>query len=294
MSSTTGNDVEPEVHEEEEGGGGNPRRCAACKYLRRRCGHGCVLAPYFPASRPRPYANVHRVFGASNVARLLQVTKNQQLVSKLELPIAWLEIHIELPFRAELASGGERAGGGDDGDGGAVAGGGPGVRVRRGHQPAAGRDPWPRSANSPGPGRSSPSSSRTARSRLLLPPPFPRRIRRCEQAATASPACRGRDRSWMRRRLTRTSSSISMGFDLSLSPSTLAILITAVLTSPSWRAPSPRRNYGMPSRNYPRANRRVQMGSHLSSYDYAGRSSKRISARPLINCSTSTAVASKS
>ncbi|OEL26222.1 LOB domain-containing protein 24 [Dichanthelium oligosanthes] len=45
------------------GGGGcgggnnnNPRRCAACKYLRRRCAPDCVLAPYFPASQPRRYA----------------------------------------------------------------------------------------------------------------------------------------------------------------------------------------------------------------------------------------------
>lgn len=48
------------------------RRCAACRYLRRRCADDCVLAPFFPASRPHRYACVHRVFGASNVARLLQ------------------------------------------------------------------------------------------------------------------------------------------------------------------------------------------------------------------------------
>ncbi|KAG8045168.1 hypothetical protein GUJ93_ZPchr0008g12776 [Zizania palustris] len=47
-------------------------RCAACRYLRRRCTHDCVLAPFFPASRPHRYACVHRVFGASNVARLLE------------------------------------------------------------------------------------------------------------------------------------------------------------------------------------------------------------------------------
>ncbi|GJN04027.1 hypothetical protein PR202_ga21536 [Eleusine coracana subsp. coracana] len=52
---------------------GSSRRCAACKYLRRRCDPGgCVLAPYFPASRPRRYADVHAVFGTSNVTRLLQ------------------------------------------------------------------------------------------------------------------------------------------------------------------------------------------------------------------------------
>ncbi|CAL5005214.1 unnamed protein product [Urochloa decumbens] len=52
--------------------GSNPRRCAACKYLRRRCAPDCVLAPYFPASQPRRYADVHAVFGTSNATRLLQ------------------------------------------------------------------------------------------------------------------------------------------------------------------------------------------------------------------------------
>ncbi|CAL5013598.1 unnamed protein product [Urochloa decumbens] len=52
--------------------GSNPRRCAACKYLRRRCAPNCVLAPYFPASQPRRYADVHAVFGTSNATRLLQ------------------------------------------------------------------------------------------------------------------------------------------------------------------------------------------------------------------------------
>nr|CAB3492943.1 unnamed protein product [Digitaria exilis] len=48
------------------------RRCAACKNQRRRCSQDCVLAPYFPASDPQRYAAVQRVFGASNVARMLQ------------------------------------------------------------------------------------------------------------------------------------------------------------------------------------------------------------------------------
>ena len=47
--------------------------CAACKYLRRRCASDCVLAPYFAATQPRRYADVHAVFGTSNVTRRLQV-----------------------------------------------------------------------------------------------------------------------------------------------------------------------------------------------------------------------------
>ncbi|KAL6894528.1 hypothetical protein ACP4OV_008626 [Aristida adscensionis] len=46
--------------------------CAACKLLRRRCAPGCVFAPYFPPAEPHKFASVHKVFGASNVSKLLQ------------------------------------------------------------------------------------------------------------------------------------------------------------------------------------------------------------------------------
>lgn len=45
--------------------------CAACKFLRRKCMQGCIFAPYFPPENPARFAQVHRVFGASNVAKLL-------------------------------------------------------------------------------------------------------------------------------------------------------------------------------------------------------------------------------
>ncbi|KAF8029120.1 hypothetical protein BT93_E1714 [Corymbia citriodora subsp. variegata] len=59
----------------ESGGGrkqGTPSPCAACKLLRRRCAQDCVFAPYFPAEEPHKFANVHKVFGASNVNKMLQ------------------------------------------------------------------------------------------------------------------------------------------------------------------------------------------------------------------------------
>ncbi|CAN6320397.1 unnamed protein product [Urochloa humidicola] len=46
--------------------------CAACKILRRRCADGCVLAPYFPPAEPSKFTTAHRVFGASNIIKLLQ------------------------------------------------------------------------------------------------------------------------------------------------------------------------------------------------------------------------------
>lgn len=45
--------------------------CAACKFLRRKCLPDCVFAPYFPPEEPQKFANVHKIFGASNVSKLL-------------------------------------------------------------------------------------------------------------------------------------------------------------------------------------------------------------------------------
>ncbi|KAM0846114.1 hypothetical protein ACQ4PT_055880 [Festuca glaucescens] len=45
--------------------------CAACKFLRRKCQPDCVFAPYFPPDNPQKFVHVHRVFGASNVTKLL-------------------------------------------------------------------------------------------------------------------------------------------------------------------------------------------------------------------------------
>ncbi|KAK7317488.1 hypothetical protein RJT34_01772 [Clitoria ternatea] len=52
--------------------------CAACKLLRRRCAQDCVFAPYFPADQPQKFASVHRVFGASNVNKMLQELPEHQ------------------------------------------------------------------------------------------------------------------------------------------------------------------------------------------------------------------------
>ncbi|XP_037434870.1 LOB domain-containing protein 1-like [Triticum dicoccoides] len=52
--------------------------CAACKILRRRCVDRCVLAPYFPPTDPHKFATAHRVFGASNIIKLLQDLPEEQ------------------------------------------------------------------------------------------------------------------------------------------------------------------------------------------------------------------------
>ncbi|KAK4712607.1 hypothetical protein R3W88_007120 [Solanum pinnatisectum] len=52
--------------------------CAACKFLRRKCLPGCIFAPYFPPEEPQKFANVHKIFGASNVSKLLNEIQAHQ------------------------------------------------------------------------------------------------------------------------------------------------------------------------------------------------------------------------
>ncbi|KAG2332947.1 hypothetical protein Bca52824_004127 [Brassica carinata] len=53
-------------------GGPGSSPCASCKLLRRRCAKDCIFAPYFPPDDPHKFAIVHKVFGASNVSKMLQ------------------------------------------------------------------------------------------------------------------------------------------------------------------------------------------------------------------------------
>ncbi|KAK1266728.1 LOB domain-containing protein 16 [Acorus gramineus] len=51
-------------------GTGSP--CGACKFLRRKCASDCIFAPYFCSEQGQArFAAIHKVFGASNVSKLL-------------------------------------------------------------------------------------------------------------------------------------------------------------------------------------------------------------------------------
>ncbi|XP_010267668.2 PREDICTED: LOB domain-containing protein 1-like [Nelumbo nucifera] len=52
--------------------------CAACRMLRRRCGDNCLLAPYFPTQEADNFVGVHKVFGSSNVIKMLQTVKETE------------------------------------------------------------------------------------------------------------------------------------------------------------------------------------------------------------------------
>ncbi|CAJ2637301.1 LOB domain-containing protein 20-like [Trifolium pratense] len=46
--------------------------CGACKYMKKKCPSECIFAPYFGREQgTASFAAVHKVFGASNVSKLL-------------------------------------------------------------------------------------------------------------------------------------------------------------------------------------------------------------------------------
>ncbi|KAK7391121.1 hypothetical protein VNO78_19501 [Psophocarpus tetragonolobus] len=47
-------------------------RCAACKNQRRKCPSDCIFSPYFPSNDPQRYAAVHKIYGGSNIGKMLQ------------------------------------------------------------------------------------------------------------------------------------------------------------------------------------------------------------------------------
>lgn len=51
---------------------GTAPACAACKHQRKKCHAGCILAPYFPVERNREFQAVHKVFGVSNVTKMVK------------------------------------------------------------------------------------------------------------------------------------------------------------------------------------------------------------------------------
>lgn len=80
--------------------------CGACKFLRRKCTTECVFAPYFCYDEAAThFAAVHKVFGASNVSKLLlhlpvhnrsdaAVTISYEALARIRDPIYGCVAHI--------------------------------------------------------------------------------------------------------------------------------------------------------------------------------------------------------
>ncbi|KAK1388858.1 LOB domain-containing protein [Heracleum sosnowskyi] len=51
---------------------GSPAACAACRHQRKKCTENCVLAPYFTIEKNKEFQAVHKLFGVSNVAKIVK------------------------------------------------------------------------------------------------------------------------------------------------------------------------------------------------------------------------------
>lgn len=58
--------------------GGSTTACAACKYQRKKCKKNCLLAPYFPQDRTNQFLNAHKLFGVSNITKMLKGIEESQ------------------------------------------------------------------------------------------------------------------------------------------------------------------------------------------------------------------------
>ncbi|XP_027368497.1 LOB domain-containing protein 33-like [Abrus precatorius] len=80
--------------------------CGACKFLRRKCTRDCVFAPYFSYDEaPTHFAAVHKIYGASNVSKLLShlpihnrsdaaITISYEALARMQDPIYGCVAHI--------------------------------------------------------------------------------------------------------------------------------------------------------------------------------------------------------
>ncbi|XP_031473086.1 LOB domain-containing protein 22-like [Nymphaea colorata] len=76
--------------------------CASCKHQRRRCNAYCPLAPYFPHDRLAQFLNVRKLFGVSNVLRIIKDLEPQQRDDAMRTIIFEAEVRARDPVRGCL------------------------------------------------------------------------------------------------------------------------------------------------------------------------------------------------
>ncbi|CAI9772216.1 unnamed protein product [Fraxinus pennsylvanica] len=72
--------------------------CAACKALKRRCTPNCQFAPYFRKDEPKKFAKVHKVFGASNISKILNEVADEQREDTVNSLVYEAEVRLRDPI----------------------------------------------------------------------------------------------------------------------------------------------------------------------------------------------------
>lgn len=62
--------------------------CASCKHQRKKCNNECILSPYFPARKTKEFQAVHKVFGVSNVQKMVRTVRKEDR-TKLSDSLTW-------------------------------------------------------------------------------------------------------------------------------------------------------------------------------------------------------------
>ncbi|CAN6968097.1 unnamed protein product [Brassica oleracea var. botrytis] len=62
--------------------------CASCKHQRKKCNNECILSPYFPARKTKEFEAVHKVFGVSNVQKMVRTVRDEDR-TKLSESLTW-------------------------------------------------------------------------------------------------------------------------------------------------------------------------------------------------------------
>ncbi|RWR72612.1 LOB domain-containing protein 27-like protein [Cinnamomum micranthum f. kanehirae] len=82
--------------------GGSSQACAACKYQRRKCNTDCPLAPYFPADQRKQFENAHRLFGVSNIIKILKQLDTSQKMDAMQSIVCQANIREKYPVHGCL------------------------------------------------------------------------------------------------------------------------------------------------------------------------------------------------
>ncbi|KAF9588163.1 hypothetical protein IFM89_007852 [Coptis chinensis] len=63
--------------------------CAACKHQRKKCSEKCVLAPFFPSEKSLQFQAVHKIFGVSNISKILTSLKTYEEREEAIRTLVW-------------------------------------------------------------------------------------------------------------------------------------------------------------------------------------------------------------
>ncbi|XP_076885287.1 uncharacterized protein LOC143534756 [Bidens hawaiensis] len=82
--------------------GGLPA-CASCRHQRKKCTQKCILAPFFPAEKTREFQAVHRVFGVSNVTKMVKGLSTEDAIKAVDSLVWEANCRLSDPVLGPLA-----------------------------------------------------------------------------------------------------------------------------------------------------------------------------------------------